>query len=112
MTEGIDYNFVERAEAELYSIKLETGDWAGVIYTYGRVSIKEDPAEDRAVLSFGYRIEDTEGTSHDAKDLENDDRFKNMIGDILANILSESDIQIGKHGTGTGDDNHKGTSER
>jgi len=110
--EGIDYNFVERTESELYSIRLLTGGWAGVIYTYGRVSIKEDPANDRAVLSFDYRIEDTEGTAHTADGLNADIRFKNTIGDILANILSNSDIKIGKDGIKSTDGNHKGTDTR
>lgn len=108
--EKIDYNFVERAESDFYSIRLLTGGWAGVIYTYGRVRIKEDPAADRAVLSFDYRIEDTEGTIHNAQSLQSDVRFKNMIGDILANILSNSDIQIGKDGTKSTDDNSKGAN--
>lgn len=110
ITEGIDYNFVERADSDFYSIRLLTGGWAGVIYTYGRVSIKEDPARDCAVLSFDYRIEDTEGTTHTAERLQSDVRFKNMIGDILANILSNSDIQIGKDGTESTDNNSKGTN--
>ena len=108
--EGIDYNFVERAESDFYSIRLMTGKWAGVIYTYGRVSIQEDPRNDRATLSFDYRIEDTEGTCEVPSALEASVDFKNMIGDVLTDILSKSEIQIGKDGTKSSNDNHKGAS--
>lgn len=108
--EGIDYNFVERADSDFYSIRLLTGGWAGVIYTYGRVSIQEDIAKGCAVLSFDYRIEDTEGTTHTVECLQSDIRFKNTIGDILVNILSNSDIQIGKDGIKSTDNNSKGTN--
>lgn len=111
--EGIDYNFVERAESDFYSIKLLTSKWQGVIYTYGRVSIKEVPAEDRAVLSFDFRIEDTsEAACLSAEVLQDDPEFKNWIGDILASILDNSDIQIGKDGTKSTDNNSKGTNTR
>lgn len=110
LQEGIDYNFVERAESEFYSIRLLTGKWAGVIYTYGRVSIKEDKRRDQATLSFDYRIEDTEGTPYVPSVLEASDGFRNMIGDVLANILSTSEIQIGKDGSKSADDNRKGTN--
>ena len=94
--EGTCYNFVERSESDFYSVKLLAGKWAGVIYTYGRVSIKEDQSMDHAVLSFDYKIEDTEGTSHVPSVLTASDEFRNFIGDVLVNILSNSDLQIGK----------------
>lgn len=107
---GIDYNFVERADSDFYSIRLMTGKWAGIIYTYGRVSIKEDKRSHSAVLSFDYRIEDVEGTPFVPALLETSVEFRNEIGDILAGILSESEIHIGKDGAKSTDNNHKGTS--
>jgi hypothetical protein len=110
MEEEIDYNFVEHADSTLYSIRLMTGNWAGVIYTYGRVSIREDRRNDTAVLSFDYRIEDVGDTSFAPEDLETSDAFRNMIGDILADILSSEEIHIGKDATKFTDDNRKGTT--
>ena len=108
--EGIDYNIVERADSDFYSIRLMTGTWAGIIYTYGRVSIKEDRKGDSATLAFDYRIEDVTGTPFVPELLESSVEFKNMIGDVLASILSKSEIHIGKDGAKSTDNNHKGTS--
>ena len=101
------YNFVERDESELYSVRLLKGEWLGLIYTYGRVSIKEDKWKKQATLAFDFKIEDTSECDHFKEDLEKSDRFKNYIGDVLAHILSQSDIHIGKiDGKEPTDDNH------
>lgn len=110
MEEEIDYNFVEHADSTLYSIRLMTGDWAGVIYTYGRVSLKEDRRRDTAILSFDYRIDDVGDTSFTPEELEASVAFKNTIGDVLAGILSSEEIHIGKDATKSTDDNRKGTT--
>lgn len=96
--EGTDYNIVEREGCNLNSVKLLTGEWAGTIFTFGRVSIKEDKKTDTAVLSFDYRIEDESFSDHSKESLEANPRFKNYIGDILSSFLSESDYTIGKDG--------------
>ena len=91
------YNFVERGDSEFYSIRILKGEWLGVIYTYGRVSIKENKRRGSATLSFDYKIEDTSESDHFKNDLENSPKFKNYIGDILASVLSESEGQIGNY---------------
>lgn len=110
--EGIDYNFVERTNSDFYSIRLMTSQWAGIIYTYGRVSIKEDKRNDCATLSFDYIIEDVAGTEFVPAQLESCDDFRNMIGDVLTDILSKSEMNIGKDGAKSTNDNHKGTNSR
>lgn len=106
MQPKIDYNFVERHNSELYSIQLLSGQWIGVIYTYGTVSITENSNRDGATLSFDYKIEDTSGLSE--AELQASVGFKNHIGDILASILSEDSGRIGKleHGKKLTNNNH------
>ena len=106
MKETIDYNFVERDGAELYSVQLLTGEWLGVIYTYGRVSIKEDRWKKQATLHFDYRIEDTSQSDHFTDDLLRSTAFRNHIGDVLASILSKEDSHIGNYGKDTQHNNH------
>lgn len=97
ISEEIDYNFVERAESDLFSIRILTGKYAGVIYTYGRVAIKENQSSGTATLSFDYKVEDTEGADQTMTELNEDPDFKNHLGDILTNILSNGESKIGKH---------------
>ena len=84
-----DYKFVESNLSELYGIKLLTGDWADVVVTYGKVSIKENTESGIATLAFSYHIEDPVGWGHD--ELENDESFKNYLGDILSHIINDKE---------------------
>lgn len=86
-----NYKFVERAESELYSIKVLQGDYSDIVYTYGKVQIIEDKENDRARLKFDFKIEDVP-ENHNKDDLMEDIKFKNEIGDILSDILSEGKI--------------------
>jgi len=95
MKELVDYVLVEKASSEFYSIKLLTGNWAGVIYTYGTVSIKEDKTNDVATLSFQFKIEECP-KGIDSDSLMENESFKNYIGDILSSILEQNDYSIGK----------------
>lgn len=95
MTEGVDYVYVEHDAADFYSIRLKSGPFSGVIYTYGRVSIKEERGQAR--LSFVFKIEDTIDCKFSKGDLESNADFKNYIGDVLADILSASEFQIGNN---------------
>jgi hypothetical protein len=95
MKEGIDYVFVEHSTANFYSIKIKSGKFEGVIYTYGKVSFAEDKSNDNLKVSFDFRIEDVNESRHTLSFLENDDEFKNYIGDILSSIL-EQEFHIGK----------------
>lgn len=90
--EFVDYTYVDKPTADFYSIKLLSGKWKEVIYTYGRVSLREDIENDTLHLKFDYRIEENVGI----KDLENCSDFKNYIGDILKLILENSTAKIGK----------------
>jgi hypothetical protein len=81
-------SFVERPDSELYSVKIKVGTYKDVIYTYGKVNIAEDEANDRLKVSFDYRIEEVPKHTNKKK-LEKSEEFKNYIGNILTNLIEE-----------------------
>ena len=40
--------FVEKPSSELYSLKVKSGPYTGVIYTYGKVQVRENKKQDNA----------------------------------------------------------------
>ena len=84
-----DYNFVEKPESNFYGVKLKSGKWKDVIVIYGKVSIKESVETGYATLSFSYQIEDSGKFQPDQ--LENNEKFKNYLGDILTHIIESKE---------------------
>jgi|TARA_B110000902_G_scaffold32364_1_gene34547 hypothetical protein len=83
-----NYTFVSRGKEKWASIMLTNGEYEGVIYQYGKVSVPEGEDENGNMpLSFKYNIVDYNG--HDEEDLESSKDFKNTLGDILVEILDE-----------------------
>ena len=93
MIEGRDYLLVENdLQDDYFSIQLATKPYAGVVYKYGNVRLREE--DDRARLSFDYKIESVPEHLL-SENLKAKTDFTNLLGDILADILSNSDAQIG-----------------
>ena len=84
-TEGTDYKFIIPEEvSDNIDIELLIGEYKGVVYRYGGVKIDED-GSGGAVLSFNYDvIEDA-----DIGTLEEDEQFKNHIGNILVSLIEK-----------------------
>ena len=83
-----NYTFVSRGKEKWASIMLTNGEYEGVIYQYGKVSVPEGEDENGNMpLSFKYNIVDYNG--QDEEDLESSQEFKNALGDILVEILDE-----------------------
>ena len=81
---NLGYTFVEVNETN--GIKIESGEYSGVIVRIDSADVKEDG--EHAVLSFDYDvIYDAEKTPEELTSVE----FKNTIGDILINIIVNSD---------------------
>jgi hypothetical protein len=111
MKEGKDFKFVEKETSDFYSIEILTGKWKNVIFTYGRVSVVEDAAQQNAVLKFDYKIEELGKFKED--ELNTSTKFRNHIGDILVNILSNSESNIGQiNSAGSSDDDTKTINSR
>lgn len=77
------YSIIEREDDDLLSFRIEDGPFKGVIYKYGKVSVAEE--DNQARLKFGYLIEDHAGY----KDLEEDIEFRDVLGEILQELLQE-----------------------
>lgn len=83
-----NYTYVSRGQEQWASIMITKGEYEGVIYQYGRVSVAEKENEDGTMpLSFDYNVIDQNG--HDKEKLDNSPEFKNTLGDILVDILDE-----------------------
>ena len=64
-----NYTFVSRGKEKWASIMLTNGEYEGVIYQYGKVSVAESEDENGNMpLSFKYNVLDYNG--HDEEDLE------------------------------------------
>lgn len=81
-----DWQLVEKADADLYAIKLLSGKYSDIIYTYGRVGAAEEENEDgNFVLSFDWKLEYKPEDMEE--DLANSAEFQQYIGDILRDII-------------------------
>ena len=79
-----------------WAVRLEEGEYAGVVYQYDTVSVNEEEGE--VVLSFNTITLD----NPEDKDLKTDE-FESIIGDILTSIIQEQLEQIVDGEDGTGD---------
>ena len=83
-----NYTFVSRDKDNWTSILITKGDYEGIIYQYGRVSVADKENEDGTMpLSFNYQVIDSNG--HVKETLDDSIDFKNTIGDILVEIIEE-----------------------
>jgi len=79
---------VEHPGSEFYGIKIQKGKYADVIVTYGAVSVKEDPANDTAKLSFNWNL--TDPGEFEPDDLLKNEEFQQYLGDLLQYIITDS----------------------
>ena len=83
-----NYQYVSRGKEQWASIMITKGDYEGIIYQYGRVSVADKENEDGTMpLSFNYQVIDSNG--HVKETLDDSIDFKNTIGDILVEIIEE-----------------------
>ena len=80
------YTFVSRVEDNWTSVCLEGGNFDGVIYKYGKVSIPEEENEKGNLpFRFEYDIIDNNNIPREKFDEE----FFILIGDILVDIIDD-----------------------
>ena len=93
-----DYTFMENPMSENWAVRIKTGTWADVVYTYGKIGIVESANKDHATLQFQYKI--LEAGDFEENVLQCDTEFNNHVGDILSHILQDSlesnEFRIGK----------------
>lgn len=89
MVTNDDYTFMENPMSENWAVRLLTGHWKDVIYTYGKIGIREHPdTRDGATLQFNYAILDA--GDFDENVLKYDPDFNNYLGDVLSHILTDA----------------------
>jgi len=83
---GTDYEFIEpKGEDKREVIKLLTGEYAGVTFRYGGIRFEEKDGEMH--LLFNYDVLHSPSIKY--KSLLKNTEFKNYIGDLLVQQLSE-----------------------
>jgi hypothetical protein len=87
LKEGVDFNYeIPETEETTVGIKLLSGKYIDTVYQYGKVKFEEE--KDGAIyLQFVYNVLETPLVK---EELEKDMDFKNHIGDILVNIMSQN----------------------
>lgn len=85
LTENIDYSYVyPTTDDTSVHIKVLTGDFKDTIFKYGKVNFKEEG--DDGYLQFDYNV--IQCTTMKPKKLEKNEDFKNYIGNLLVEIIS------------------------
>lgn len=80
---NIKYATVKGKFSNLDAIKLLEYPYENVIFSYGKVSLEPDEANDKLILQFEYDI-------HDYADKGFDESiFENYIGDLLKELIQE-----------------------
>lgn len=81
-----DFQLVQSDDGKITGIGILRGKYAGVLYHYGKAKIVEEGEVARMI--FDYTLINTANfTLHE---LQTDEEFHTMIGDILTLILMES----------------------
>lgn len=100
MTEGIDYCFIyPKDDSTAVNIKLLQGPYKDTIFKYGKVKFKEE--SDQVYLLFAYDV--LESPVEKPSKLEKNNEFKNYIGDLLVELMSNNIEQEIVDETGTDD---------
>ena len=100
MVEGIDYCFIyPKNDTTAVHIKFLDGPYKDTVFKYGKVKFKEE--NDQVYLLFAYDV--LESPVKKPRKLEKDDDFKNYIGDLLVELMSDNMEQDIIDETGTND---------
>jgi hypothetical protein len=100
MIEGIDYCFIyPKNDGTAVHIKFLDGPYKDTVFKYGKVKFKEE--NDQVYLLFAYDV--LESPVKKPRKLEKDGDFKNYIGDLLVELMSENMEQDIIDETGTSD---------
>ena len=90
------FAFVERPNDEVYSLRIKSGRFKNVIYSYGKVHLEEDKENDQLALQFKFVVHEG-NTRYDVDALNDSKKFKNYISDILKYLLEEEYGQYDEH---------------
>ena len=87
-----DYKIISMDGEDQSYVQLVAGHYHGCIYKYGKLEITEDmEVEITLTLSFDFTIIKSPEVGHVE---EGDEEFKNLIGDILVDIITSEENKI------------------
>jgi hypothetical protein len=99
MTEGVDYCFIyPKDDAQAVNIKLLDGPYKDTVFKYGKVKFEEKDEQMHLLFAF-----DIIESKIKAKKLEKDEDFRNYIGNMLVELMSNNMEQEIIDETGTND---------
>jgi hypothetical protein len=101
MKENTDYLLVDSGlHPGRMAVKLLSGRYKGIVYTYNSVSLTEEKHQGKLVgkLSFVYEIESVTTVFTKAA-LISSPAFHTHIGKVLESIIGDNTFKIGKHDT-------------
>ena len=105
MIEGLDYCYIyPKDDAQSVHIRLLDGPYKDTVFKYGKVKFEEK--NEQVYLLFAYDV--IESTVDKPKKLEKNDEFKNYIGDLLVELMSNNIEQEIVDETGTSDTEESG----
>ena len=100
MIEGLDYCFIyPKDDSSIVHIKLLDGKYKDTVFKYGKVKFKEE--NEQVYLLFAYDV--LESVVDKPRKLEKDPDFKNYLGDLLVELMSNNIEQEIVDETGTDD---------
>jgi hypothetical protein len=100
MIEGLDYCFIyPKDDSTIIHIKLLDGKYKDTVFKYGKVKFKEE--NEQMYLLFAYDV--LESVVDKPRKLEKDTDFKNYLGDLLVELMSNNIEQEIVDETGTDD---------
>jgi hypothetical protein len=100
MIEGTDYCFIyPKDDSTAVHIRFLQGPYKDIVFKYGKVKFKEE--NEQMYLLFAYDV--LESVVDKPKKLEKDTDFKNYLGDLLVELMSNNIEQEIVDETGTDD---------
>ena len=100
MIEGLDYCFIyPKEDGAAVHIRFLDGPYKDTVFKYGKVKFKEE--NEQVYLLFAYDV--IESPVKKPGKLEKDGDFKNYIGDLLVELMSQNMEQDIIDETGTND---------
>lgn len=80
-----DSTFAYKQNDDLFGVRLLSGEFAGIEYTYGTINMGDEENPD-GTYSIGFDYTVREGKVDD----EHKDKFESVIGDVLNSVLLHS----------------------
>jgi hypothetical protein len=82
-----EYRFQEAPMSDGTWVEITTGEYANVVYSYGKVSFSDELGVPK--LQFGYSI--LHSGHYDLDGLQTDQNFVTIMGDILTDIIIKNE---------------------